>query len=273
MNRVKCVDYMNGVGSMRPDGQFDSCCEQPPGHSNFDFDRPVSRALRRVDGVVPQHAIKPGGFISLPKSIPVASFAPEIRANVATTRRSGVKTYPLTGLGVSQAHSRGPSENGVRFPMVTGVPRGVGKAKRLTTDGRCPIAGLTVMVSLCSLPSSLKASSYLKGKMTKAEYKEYLKSEHWKELKARKFQQRRHRCGVCGSPEVQHHHLQYRNIYDVLTSDLRRLCGRCHKTAHELMNQGVLRVTSPNHHGMWAQTKTAVKKALGLKGNQFWPKP
>ena len=110
-------------------------------------------------------------------------------------------------------------------------------------------------------------------KMTKAEYKLYLKSDHWKNLRAEKHKNpSRRRCGICGSREhIQTHHLRYKNIYDVETSDLRRLCGRCHMAAHELQSTGRLRLTSKSHQGLWCQTKAAVKRELGLEGNQFIP--
>jgi hypothetical protein len=108
--------------------------------------------------------------------------------------------------------------------------------------------------------------------LNKSEYKTYLRSDHWKELRRRKYSKCPNRCAICGSAEnLQLHHLQYRSIYDVETSDLRCLCGMCHKTFHDLAGSGQLRITSDNHHGIFCQTKTAVKKARGLYGNQFYP--
>jgi ribosomal protein S27AE len=108
--------------------------------------------------------------------------------------------------------------------------------------------------------------------MNKAEYKQYLKSDHWQNLRGRKMK-RRQRCGVCASTEdIQVHHLRYRNIYDVETPDLRKLCGRCHIETHKLLKSGALRLTSHSHHGLWNQTKHAVKMSLGLGArNMFCP--
>lgn len=104
----------------------------------------------------------------------------------------------------------------------------------------------------------------LKLNMNKVQYREYLKSDHWKHLRRSKLKHKT-RCGICGSRQnIQIHHLIYRNIYDVKTSDLRRLCGRCHQTVHELMKSGKLKITSKSHHGIWCHTKSAVKKELGL---------
>lgn len=113
-------------------------------------------------------------------------------------------------------------------------------------------------------PNTRGAGSFSKKRMTKAEYAKYLKSDHWKQLRARKMRRKKN-CGVCATTEnVTVHHLTYRNIYDVETTDLRRMCWRCHSLAHDLMKSRKLRVTSESNHGKWNQTKAAVKKALGL---------
>lgn len=101
--------------------------------------------------------------------------------------------------------------------------------------------------------------------MNKIQYREYLKSDHWQNLRRLKLK-RKCQCGICGSNQnIQIHHLQYRNIYDVKTTDLRRLCGRCHTLVHELIKSGKLVVNSRSHHGMWCQTKNAVKYHLKPK--------
>jgi hypothetical protein len=111
-------------------------------------------------------------------------------------------------------------------------------------------------------------SSISEKTMNKTEYRKYLSSRHWKMLRSDKLSSpARRRCGICGcAGRIEVHHLQYRNIFDVTTSDLRRLCNRCHSLAHELMNSGRLKVTSETNHGKWAQTKAAVKRSLGLTG-------
>jgi hypothetical protein len=63
----------------------------------------------------------------------------------------------------------------------------------------------------------------------------YLKSEHWRELRRRKLLESPHceRCGCCESnPDI--HHVNYRNIFDVETSDLLTLCRACHKQEHQV---------------------------------------
>jgi len=61
---------------------------------------------------------------------------------------------------------------------------------------------------------------------------EYLKSDHWKALRSEKLK-RCPSCEKCGSNKrVEPHHLQYKNLYDVLLSDLQTLCRQCHMKKH-----------------------------------------
>jgi hypothetical protein len=105
--------------------------------------------------------------------------------------------------------------------------------------------------------------------MNKKQYADYLRSEHWKSLRSKKKGSvAAVRCAICGATDqIETHHLQYKNIFDVLTSDLRLLCRECHGVAHEIMRSGELVVTSKSHHGMFCQTKSAVKKKRGF-GNR-----
>ncbi len=64
--------------------------------------------------------------------------------------------------------------------------------------------------------------------------KTYLRSEHWKQLRNQKFSEVGKRCEVCGkTTTIEVHHLSYREIYDVLTSDLQVLCKKHHGEQHE----------------------------------------
>lgn len=115
--------------------------------------------------------------------------------------------------------------------------------------------------------------------MTKAEYAEYLKSDHWKALRKKKRSKcsktnGKNRCAICASTEnIETHHMEYRNIYDVTTSDLRLLCRTCHGTGHDLMRNG-LKMSSHSVHGNFNILKVAVKKARGLGNlNMFSPSP
>lgn len=109
--------------------------------------------------------------------------------------------------------------------------------------------------------------------MNKNDYQEYLQSDHWKNLRRRKRKKvRAVRCAICSSTDqVETHHLFYRNIYDVRLSDLRLLCRRCHKTAHELLDEGELSTARyADHNAMFGATKEKVKKRLGLSGRNLF---
>lgn len=72
--------------------------------------------------------------------------------------------------------------------------------------------------------------------MTKEEYAEYLKTPHWKDLRARKIAACGPRCQDCGNTRtIQVHHLRYRNIFDVLLDDLKVVCRVCHEKIHGLV--------------------------------------
>jgi 5-methylcytosine-specific restriction endonuclease McrA len=61
----------------------------------------------------------------------------------------------------------------------------------------------------------------------------YLKSEHWKTLRAEKSisTPKCERCGHGGTMDV--HHKAYHHLYDVSLEDLETLCRRCHNKHHE----------------------------------------
>jgi phage terminase large subunit GpA-like protein len=101
-------------------------------------------------------------------------------------------------------------------------------------------------------------------------YSEYLKSEHWKKLKGKKWskakKKSRVRCAICGTRrgQLDTHHLTYRNLHDVETSDLRILCHPCHFTLHDLLKEGV--ITRRRGDSAFAQMK---KMVLDRRGIQF----
>lgn len=100
------------------------------------------------------------------------------------------------------------------------------------------------------------------------QYQEYLKSDHWKDLRNKKTNTR---CAICASPvKLETHHLIYKQLFDVRTSDLRKLCRRCHYLTHQLFKEGKIKFRSANHNSRFTIVKTAVKKELGLtKVNLF----
>lgn len=72
--------------------------------------------------------------------------------------------------------------------------------------------------------------------MTKAEYAAYLESDHWKNLRAAKIKRDGAACKDCGSTRfIQVHHLNYRNIFDVILDDLKVVCRVCHEKIHGII--------------------------------------
>ena len=106
----------------------------------------------------------------------------------------------------------------------------------------------------------------------KREYQQYLRSDDWQKKRDEKNSKLR-RCAICASTENIHvHHLNYRNLHDVEQSDLRKLCRRCHFLGHELQRRGKIVYRSNNHHSKFASFKYAVKKELGITGQNMFNK-
>ena len=67
-----------------------------------------------------------------------------------------------------------------------------------------------------------------------ARYQAYLKSPHWRRLRARILHRDGYTCTDCGAGQkLQVHHLCYRpNLEDALDADLVTLCEDCHEKIH-----------------------------------------
>jgi len=100
---------------------------------------------------------------------------------------------------------------------------------------------------------------------SKERYKNYLKSDHWKNLNESKRSKSKNRCAICGfTGATDNHHLNYRDWYSVTTSDLRLICRRCHTISHKLTDSGEIKFSSESQHHRFAKTKMAVAKELGV---------
>lgn len=74
----------------------------------------------------------------------------------------------------------------------------------------------------------------------KEEYKEYLKSNHWKNLRSKVIWPGKI-CEICQKVEAVHaHHRLYRNLYDVTPKDLIAVCQACHSQIHDWAYKGKL---------------------------------
>ncbi len=89
-------------------------------------------------------------------------------------------------------------------------------------------------------------------------YSEYLNSGHWRELRNHKNKKRCSICGVVGTTD--RHHLNYRNLFDVVKSDLRNVCRECHTVAHMLIKNGTIVYINDSNQSRFSRTKNAVKK-------------
>lgn len=64
-------------------------------------------------------------------------------------------------------------------------------------------------------------------------YSAYLKSEAWRELRAKVIADRGFRCESCGNyGQVQAHHLTYERVGHERIEDLKVLCKPCHEASH-----------------------------------------
>ena len=66
----------------------------------------------------------------------------------------------------------------------------------------------------------------------------YLKSDHWKFLKAALFKKKPKQCKKCKSClRIDVHHKEYKYIYDVTIDDLEILCRKCHRKEHKQIDK------------------------------------
>lgn len=65
----------------------------------------------------------------------------------------------------------------------------------------------------------------------------YLKSDHWSNLRIEKLASVDACCERCGLRNLSNdvHHMYYRNLYDVKIEDLAVLCRACHDTMHVII--------------------------------------
>ena len=66
---------------------------------------------------------------------------------------------------------------------------------------------------------------------------QYLKSQHWDNLRLRKLVSSNGLCSICRLEGWNHdvHHIRYKNLFDVNLSDLAVLCRSCHNKAHVIL--------------------------------------
>lgn len=95
--------------------------------------------------------------------------------------------------------------------------------------------------------------------MNKKEYKEYLKSEHWKCFKKDYFKRFDKLCFECGCKnKVSLHHKNYLRLWCEKFTDVVALCRFCHARRHGKFVQEVKKVNKQNEP--WSKLIRKAKK-------------
>lgn len=94
------------------------------------------------------------------------------------------------------------------------------------------------------------------------EYREYMQSEAWRDLRSRVLQRDQCRCRDCGkaSPSNDVHHLTYIRLGSENLADLVTLCRECHDRLHCV--QDVKRYLAPSKPPQKAAAKPKRKKSF-----------
>lgn len=102
--------------------------------------------------------------------------------------------------------------------------------------------------------------------MTQDEYRAYLLTPHWTQIRNEAVSRTRGRCQLCNSPtKINVHHRTYERIGSELPEDLTVLCQRCHQYFHDhlgiwesKMNVSVLSVgrAADEPQGNWRPTSS-----------------
>lgn len=78
--------------------------------------------------------------------------------------------------------------------------------------------------------------------MTRTQYREYMRSFAWKEVRKKVLKRDKYACRHCGSlyGDLQVHHVTYIRLGEELLEDLLTLCDACHVAEHQrLIEQGL----------------------------------
>ena len=68
-------------------------------------------------------------------------------------------------------------------------------------------------------------------------YKQYLKSYHWRVVRKQALEYAEHKCQLCNTTKkLNVHHNNYQNVWMEKPRDLIVLCNRCHKQFHKMLD-------------------------------------
>lgn len=109
-----------------------------------------------------------------------------------------------------------------------------------------------------------------KVKYTRKEYREeYLNSQEWKDLR-KTIMFSKPDCQCClEKPALDVHHMVYRNIVDILYTDLLPVCRTCHELIHEAINHGFIQKNPEKIDLIIKETKNIFKNEE-FKGFLKW---
>ena len=97
------------------------------------------------------------------------------------------------------------------------------------------------------------------------DYKEYLKTEHWQEIRELKLQSVNYKCQICNSnKELNIHHRSYENLYNEQNhlEDLTVLCKECHGLYHDRLAKIPIRYSVERLDGLLERFKIQVSGGL-----------
>lgn len=101
----------------------------------------------------------------------------------------------------------------------------------LRRDGPC--FSLGGFLAFCSFPPFSFYSI-----MNKAQYAQYLKTDHWQRVRIRRIKIAEFRCEHCGGDGLlEVHHLTYARIRKEQMADLMALCSRCHRLIEDSIRE------------------------------------
>lgn len=105
-------------------------------------------------------------------------------------------------------------------------------------------------------------------------YTDYLKSEHWQDLRRRYWASKLHdrTCYAChaGSKPLEVHHKTYKRIGHERLNDLCLLCRDCHQSAHDWDKQEKQRTGRSHLFGAARHIKKVVEWKLSKKTKKRW---
>jgi hypothetical protein len=86
---------------------------------------------------------------------------------------------------------------------------------------------------VCFTATNERSVASLPQHPTRRAYREYLRTEHWKQVRLQALEYADYSCQVCNrAGEVHVHHRTYDRLGAERPADLTVLCARCHETHH-----------------------------------------